>query len=279
LEPISYTLGERILLFTDASKVGAAVWVGQKPTPESAIPVSLHSKRFTTIQQHYPVHELELLAIVDAVKAFQLILYDTTFTIVTNNRSLSYFIKQTTMGKWLTRWKMLEVYNFIIIHTVGKNNMLIDILLQIYEERTADTEAEIMKDPTINKSFSALTFLLSPPSPDQYSPLSYACFTTSNTISSSSVLSSDPDWCNYEHLTDTIATMLGLQDHQALSTVCDDEGYNCERHNGRHVPIFREEAYKIITALEDASLQLGCKFSGFTAPYSHQPSQTAIKEV
>jgi hypothetical protein len=105
------------------------------------------------------VHKLELLAIVDAVETFQPILYGTTFTIVTDNKSLSYFMKQTTMGKRLTRWKMfLQSYDFTIIHSVGRNNLLANALSQIYEQRTANTEAEIMKDPTINKSFSALIF-------------------------------------------------------------------------------------------------------------------------
>jgi hypothetical protein len=105
------------------------------------------------------VHELELLAIVDIVETFQPILYSTTFSIVTDNESVNYFMKQTTMGKRLTRWKMfLQSNDFTIIYTAGKNNLLADALSKIYEERTADTEAEIMEDPTINKLFSVLTF-------------------------------------------------------------------------------------------------------------------------
>jgi hypothetical protein len=159
------------------------------------------------------------------------------------------------MGERLTRWKMfLQSYDFTIIHTVGKNNILIDILSQMYTERTANTEAEIMEDSTINKLFSALTLLLSPPSPDQYSPLSYPHFTTSNATSSSSVLSSHSGYCNYQYQPDTITAMLDIQDYQASSSLCDEEGYDCEHQNGRHVSIFGKEAYKIITALEDASL-------------------------
>jgi hypothetical protein len=70
LRPICYTLGELISLFTDALKVGAAVWEGQRPIPETAIPVSFHSRKFNTIQLYYPVHELELLAIVDVMETF-----------------------------------------------------------------------------------------------------------------------------------------------------------------------------------------------------------------
>jgi hypothetical protein len=101
--PICYTSGEPIFLFTDTSKLGAGAWVGQGPSPETAIPASFHSKRFATTQLHYPVHELELLAIVDVVETFQPTIYSTTFTIVIDNKSLSNLMKQTTMGQRLTR--------------------------------------------------------------------------------------------------------------------------------------------------------------------------------
>jgi hypothetical protein len=189
-------------------------------------------------------------------------------------------MEQTTMGKRFTRWKMfLQFYDFTIIHTAGKNNVLTDVLSRIYEERTANTEAEIMEDSTINELFSTLILLLSPPFPDQYSLLSYPWFTTSNTTSLSLVLSSDPSYCNYQYQPDTIATMTGIQEHQAPSSVCDNEGCNRKHHNGWYVPIFGEGAYKIISALEDASLHLGREFNAFTAPCSCQPSQVALEEA
>jgi hypothetical protein len=103
VKSISYTSGELIFLLTDAFKVRTGAWVGQGPTPETAIPVSFHSQKFATIQLHYPMHELKLLALMDAVETFQPILYDTTFIIVINNKSLNYFMKQITIGKRLTR--------------------------------------------------------------------------------------------------------------------------------------------------------------------------------
>jgi hypothetical protein len=73
--------------------------------------------------------------------------------------------------------------------------------------------------------------------------------------------------------------MLGIQHHQASSSVCDDEGCDREHQNDRHVPIFGEEAYKIVTTLEDASLQLEREFSVFTASYSYQLLQAALEEA
>jgi hypothetical protein len=70
-----------------------------------------------------------------------------------------------------------------------------------------------------------------------------------------------------------------IQDHQASSSVCDDEGCDHKYQNSRPVPSCREEPYKTIIALEDAGLQLGHEFIVFTAPYSRQPLQTAIEEA
>jgi hypothetical protein len=73
--------------------------------------------------------------------------------------------------------------------------------------------------------------------------------------------------------------MSGIQEHQAPSYICDYEGCDREHQNGRNVQIFGEEAYNIITALEDANPQVALEFSVFTAPCSRQPSQAALKEV
>jgi hypothetical protein len=108
-------------------------------------------------------------------------------------------MKQTTMGERLTKWKIfLQSYDYTIIHTAWKNNVFANTLLQIYEKRTPDTEAEIMEDTTINKSFSTLTFLPLSSVPDQYSHLSYPYFTTSIATSSFIVLSSNPDYYHYQ---------------------------------------------------------------------------------
>jgi hypothetical protein len=206
--------------------------------------------------------------IVDIVEMLSPILDGTTFTIVTNNISLSYFIKQTTIGERLTGWKMfLQSYGFTMIYNIGTNNIPTIMLSRIYEKRTADTEEEIMEDPTIKKSFSALTFLLTLSSLDQYSPLLYSYFTTSNIISSYSVLTSHSGSCYYKYQHDTITTMSGIVDDQAPSCFCNNEGYNCKYQDSRHVPIFREEAYKVNTTLENASLQLEQVYRIFIAPY------------
>ena len=156
LRPIDYQSPHPIYLFTDASKVGAGAWIGQGPSPEKAHPAAFHSRKFATSQLHYPVHELELLAVVDAVQSFHPQLYGTRFTVVTDNKALSYFLSQTNLPYRLTRWRMyLQSYDFDIIHIPGKDNVLADALSRVYEEREASTEMiQVLGIPNIYEALS-----------------------------------------------------------------------------------------------------------------------------
>jgi len=100
------------------------------------------------------VHELELFAIVDAVQSFQLRLYGTRFNLVTDNKALSFFLSQTNLPYRRTRWRIFhQSYDFHIIHSPGKDNILADALLRIYEEREASADM-ILVDPTEKKAIT-----------------------------------------------------------------------------------------------------------------------------
>ena len=161
LRPVDYNSDQTVYLVTDASKVGAGAWVGQGTSPESAYPAAFHSRKFATSQLHYPVHELELLAVVDAIQAFHPILYGIKFTVVSDNKSLSYFLKQTNLNYRMTRLRMfLQSYEFDIIHRPGKDNHLADALSRICEEHPAEDDV-ILVDPTEKKSIKGPTSAMS----------------------------------------------------------------------------------------------------------------------
>jgi hypothetical protein len=73
--------------------------------------------------------------------------------------------------------------------------------------------------------------------------------------------------------------MSGIPDHQATPSFYDNERCHHIYQDGGHVLNFEEEAFKVITALKDASLKLGNELGVFKAPYSHWPSQAAFEEV
>jgi len=143
------------------SKVRAGTWISQGPSSEKAHPAVFYSRKFATSQLNYPVHELELLAVVDAVHSLHPMLYGTRFTVVTDNKALSFFLSQTNLPYRQTWWRMfLQSYDFDIIHRPGKDNVLTDALSGRYEEREASTNM-ILVDPTEKKAikgpYSAMT--------------------------------------------------------------------------------------------------------------------------
>jgi len=125
LRPIDYQSRHPIYLFTIPSKVDAGPWIAQGPSPEKAHPAAFQGRKFATSQLHYPVHELELLAMVDALQSFHPMLYGTKFTVVTDNKALSFCLSQTNQPYRQTRWRMfLESYDFDVIHSPGRTMSL-----------------------------------------------------------------------------------------------------------------------------------------------------------
>ena len=152
LPPIDYQSHHTIYLFTDISKDGVDGWIGQGPSSQKAYPAAFHSRKFAISQLQYPVHELELLAIVDAVQSFHPMLYGIRFTVVTDNKGLLLFVSQTNLPCRQRRWRIFfQSYDFNIIHGPGKDNLLADTLPRIYEKREASADM-ILVDPTEKKA-------------------------------------------------------------------------------------------------------------------------------
>ena len=59
IQPIELTNKEPIWLICDASKSGVGAMYGQEPTWQDCQSTRFMSKKFTTAQQNYAVHELE----------------------------------------------------------------------------------------------------------------------------------------------------------------------------------------------------------------------------
>jgi len=64
---------------------------GQGPTWTSYRPVGLMSKKFISAQQHYAVHELEILAILEALIKWEDKLLRRKIHIITDQKALEFF--------------------------------------------------------------------------------------------------------------------------------------------------------------------------------------------
>ena len=102
--------------------------------------IAFWSGKFNPAQQNYPVHEQELLAIVESLKRFQHLLQGTKFRIFTDHKGLEWIRTQRKLSPRQARWlETLGDFDFDIIHVPGKTNVLADALSQIYSDEPKGT--------------------------------------------------------------------------------------------------------------------------------------------
>ena len=77
----------------------------------------------------YPVHDLELAAVVFALKIWRHYLYGETFQIFTDHKSLKYLMSQKELNMRQRRWmELLKDYDCTIEYHPGKANVVADAL-------------------------------------------------------------------------------------------------------------------------------------------------------
>ncbi|EJD38758.1 DNA/RNA polymerase [Auricularia subglabra TFB-10046 SS5] len=130
----------RINLVTDASLSGGSGYISQGDDLSTARVSAFWSGKFNSAQQNYPVHELELLAIVESLKRFRGMLHGAKFRICTDHKALEYFLTQKTLSSRQSRWlDVLNEFDFEIMYIPGESNVLADALSRLYGEDAAGT--------------------------------------------------------------------------------------------------------------------------------------------
>src|SRR6202034_1336421 len=122
-----------IMLVCDASLTGGSGIVCQGQDLSSARVVAFWSGKFNSAQQNYPVHEQELLAIIESLKRFKNLLQGAKFQILTDHKGLEFIKTQKNLSPRQARWlETLTEYDFEIKHIPGETNTLADALSRIY---------------------------------------------------------------------------------------------------------------------------------------------------
>jgi len=122
-------------LCCDACLTGGSGVVSQGEDYLKADVIAFWSGKFNSAQQNYPVHELELLAIVESLRRFAHLLQGLKFRIYTDHKGLEWITSQKKLSPRQARWlEVLADFEFEIIHVPGKMNQLADALSRMYSD-------------------------------------------------------------------------------------------------------------------------------------------------
>jgi hypothetical protein len=118
-----------IWIVCDALKSGVGAMYGQGPTWQQCRPAGFMSKKFTTAQHNYAVHELEMLAILKALLKWEDKLIGYQIHIITDHKALEFFQTQANLSSRQRRWNnYLSRFNFDITYVKGELNKVADCL-------------------------------------------------------------------------------------------------------------------------------------------------------
>ncbi|GKV35907.1 hypothetical protein SLEP1_g44109 [Rubroshorea leprosula] len=115
---------EGFTIYSDASKKGLGCVLKQKDKI-----IAYASQQLKPYEENYPTHDLELVAVIFALKIWRHYLYGETCEIFTDHKSLKYIFTQKELNMRQRRWlELLKDYDLTISYHPGKANKVADAL-------------------------------------------------------------------------------------------------------------------------------------------------------
>ena len=152
------TCGKEYVIFSDASLNGFGCVLMQ----EGKV-VAYASKQLKPHEKNYPTHDLELVAIVFALKIWRHYLYGEKCFIYTDHKSLKYLPSQRELNLRQRRWmELIKEYDCVIDYHPGKANVVADALSRktIKTLRTLNAHLSLTDDGTVVTELIARPSLL-----------------------------------------------------------------------------------------------------------------------
>ena len=116
--------GEGFVLYCDASQIGLVCVLMQKGKV-----IAYASRQLKVHEKNYPIHDLELAAVVFALKIWRHYLYGVHCEVFTDHRSLQYIFNQRDLKLRQRSWlELLKDYDMTILYHPGKTNAVADAL-------------------------------------------------------------------------------------------------------------------------------------------------------
>ena len=117
---------QRYTVYCDALKDGLGCVLMQ-----SGRVVAYGSRQLKNHERNYPTHDMELAAIVFALKIWSHYLYGEQFEVISDHKSLKYIFTQRDLNMRQCRWmEFLEDYDFTLNYHLGKENVVVDAFSQ-----------------------------------------------------------------------------------------------------------------------------------------------------
>ncbi|TYK13576.1 pol protein [Cucumis melo var. makuwa] len=133
------------VIYSDASKKGLGCVLMQQGRV-----VAYASRQLKSHEQNYPTHDLELAAVVFALKIWRHYLYGKKIQIFTDHKSLKYFFTQKKLNMRQRRWlELMKDYDCEILYHPGKANVVTDAL----SRKVAHSAALIIKQAPLLRDF------------------------------------------------------------------------------------------------------------------------------
>ena len=113
-------LREPFEVYCDASKIGL-----EGVLIQNGQVVAYASRQLKTCERNYPTHDLELVAIVFALKMWRHYMFSSKFKVFSDHKSLKYLFGQKELNIRQRRWlDFLKDYDFQLSYHLGKANVV-----------------------------------------------------------------------------------------------------------------------------------------------------------
>jgi hypothetical protein len=148
---------EEFIVCTDACKEGLGGVLTQ-----NGFVICYESRKLKEHEKHYATHDLELEAIVHALRKWRHYIMGEIFELRTDHNGLKYLFDQPTLNARESKWlEFLSEYDFDIKHIKGKENKVVDALKRRVHElhvTTISMYQSYLKDKIIEATKSYLQY-------------------------------------------------------------------------------------------------------------------------
>ncbi|KAG7648602.1 Retrotransposon gag domain [Arabidopsis thaliana x Arabidopsis arenosa] len=132
---------EPYVVYTDASITGLGCVLMQREKV-----IAYASRQLRKHEGNYPTHDLEMAAVIFALKIWRSYLYDSKVQIFTDHKSRKYIFTQPELNLRQRRWmELVADYDLDIVYHLGKANTVADAL----SRRRAEVDTERNKEELI----------------------------------------------------------------------------------------------------------------------------------